>query len=114
MKEACRTNLDIPSLSLLKTVATELNSKVLQQAVELNTKTQPKNVIFQFSSSSHENLTIRVSDLIINPSYPYGGATPDTIAECKCCGISCLEIKCPYSHRGDSIPQMLEKKFLFI
>ena len=48
--------------------------------------------------------------MIINPNYPYIGASPDAIVECKCCGIRCLEIKCPYSHRGDSIPQMLGKK----
>ena len=48
--------------------------------------------------------------MIINPNYPYIGASPDATVECKCCGIRCLEIKCPYSHRGDSIPQMLGKK----
>ena len=69
-----------------------------------------KNVIFQFFSSSQENLTIRYSGLIINLNYPYIGASPDTIVECTCCRIRCLEIKCPYSHRGDSIPQMLGKK----
>ena len=51
---------------------------------ELNTKMQPRNVIFQFFSSSHENLTIRDSRLIINPNYPYIGASPDAIVECKC------------------------------
>ena len=46
MKEACRTNLDIPSLSLIKKIVIELNSEALQQAGEMKTKTQP-NVIFQ-------------------------------------------------------------------
>ena len=43
LREACRTNLDIPSLSL--------NSELLQQTGELNTKRQPKNNIFQFSQA---------------------------------------------------------------
>ena len=60
--------------------------------------------------SSHENLTIRDSDLIINPKYPHIGASLDSIVECKCCGIRCLEIKGPYFNRGDSIPQVLGKK----
>ena len=51
-----------------------------------------------------------ISTHIVNPNYPFIGASPDAIVECKCCGISCLEIKCPYSHRGDSIPKMLGKK----
>ena len=69
-----------------------------------------KECYFSMFSSSLENLTIRDSSLIINPNYPYLGASPDAILECKCCGIRCLEIKWPYSHRGDSIPQMLGKK----
>ena len=48
MKEACRTNLDIPSLSLIKKILIELDSEVLQQTGEMKTKTQPKNFIFQF------------------------------------------------------------------
>ena len=68
-----------------------------------------KENYFSIFSSSHENWTIRDWRLIISPNYPYIGASPDTIVERKCCGVRCLEIKCPYSHRRDSIPQMLEK-----
>ena len=52
-----------------------------------------KECYFSMFSSSLENLTIRDSSLIINPNYPYLGASPDAILECKCCGIRCLEIK---------------------
>ena len=69
-----------------------------------------KECYFSIFSSSHENLTIRDSGLIINPNYPYIGASPDAIVECKCCGVRCLEIKYLYSHRGDSILKILGKK----
>ena len=36
-----------------------------------------KECYFSIFSSSHENLTIRDSGLIINPNYPYIGASPD-------------------------------------
>ena len=59
-----------------------------------------------------------INPWIINPNYPYNGASPDAIVECKCWEIRCLKIKCPCSHRGDSIPQPLkifkncQKKYL--
>ena len=30
---------------------------------------------------------------------PYVGASPDAIVMCDCCGIACLEVKCPFSIR---------------
>ena len=43
------------------------------------------------------------SGLIINPLWPYIGASPDGIVECNCCSKCVLEIKCPYSHRNETI-----------
>ena len=48
MKEACRTNLDIPSLSLIKKICYRVNFRSIATDWELNTKTQPKTVIFPF------------------------------------------------------------------
>ena len=77
----------------------EINSEALQQTGKLiEYENATKECYFSIFSSSHENLTIRDSGLIINPNYPYIGASPDAIVECKCCGIRCLEIKCPYCH----------------
>ena len=33
--------------------------------------------------------------LVINPLYPYLGATPDGFVYCDCCGYGVLEIKSP-------------------
>ena len=70
---------------------------MLQQTGELKNKNAAKECYFSDFSGSHENLTIRDSGLIVNPNYPYIGASPAAIVECKCCGIRCLQIKCPYS-----------------
>jgi len=43
------------------------------------------------------------SGLIINPQWPYIGASPDGIVDCKCCTKRVFEIKCPYSHCGETI-----------
>ena len=51
----------------------------------------------------HTNFTIRDSGLVINPLWPFIGASPDGVISCTCCGQGTLEIKCPYCHRGESV-----------
>ena len=104
MKKACRTNLDIPSLSSIKKNCYQVKFRSIATDWGIEHENAAKECYFSIFSSSHENLIIRDSGLIINPNYPYVGASPDAIVECKYCKIRCLEIKCPYSHREDSIP----------
>ena len=47
------------------------------------------------AKGQHSNFKVMVSGLVVNTKYPHLGASPDGIIECKCCGIGCLEIKCP-------------------
>ena len=37
------------------------------------------------------------------PDYPYLAASPDGLFFCKCCGLSIVEAKCPYSVRNENI-----------
>ena len=46
---------------------------------------------------------VQDSGLVINLVWPFIGATLDGVVSCQCCGEGTLEIKCPYSHRGESI-----------
>ena len=48
-----------------------------------------------------------VSGLVVNTKYPHLGASPDRIIECECCGIGCLEIKCPYCFK-DASPETVD------
>ena len=41
----------------------------------------------------HANLIIQVSGLVINPPWPFIGASPDDFLSCTCCGGGTLEIK---------------------
>ena len=41
--------------------------------------------------------------LFIKPDYPYLAASPDGLFLCKCCGLSIVEAKCPYSVRNENI-----------
>lgn len=56
----------------------------------------------------HENFEIRDSGLVINPKYPFLGASPDAVASCHCCGEIVVEIKCPYCRRDKSISDEID------
>ena len=45
----------------------------------------------------HKNIKVQECGLFLDESFCFIGASPDSIINCDCCGLSCLEIKCPYS-----------------
>ena len=47
--------------------------------------------------SSHQNVTISPSGLIVRPDLPHLGASPDALIKCDCHGEGVVEIKCPSS-----------------
>ena len=47
--------------------------------------------------SHHTNLTVRKGGLVINPQYPWLGASPDGILTCDCHEMGVLEVKAPSS-----------------
>ena len=55
-------------------------------------KDETRAVYVVVVSKEHQSSSIKTSGLIINPCWPYIGASPDGIVECSCCGVRCLEI----------------------
>ena len=52
----------------------------------------------------HQGVCVRCCGLVVNPKYPFLGASPDGILSCTCCSDTVLvEIKCPYKYR-DQLP----------
>ena len=49
------------------------------------------------------------SGFYICKAYPFIGASPDGLVECKCCGEGLLEIKCLWTYRGLSIKEYAAK-----
>lgn len=47
----------------------------------------------------HIKAHIVESGLHVSKQYPYMGASPDGLVQCKCCGNGLLEIKCTYTHK---------------
>ena len=59
-------------------------------------------------SPQHEDFETKDSGLVINPSYPHLGASPDGFVSCHCCGLGTLEIKCPYCVKNQSPENFVE------
>lgn len=59
---------------------------------------------------NHENFEFKDSELLLNPKYPYIGASPDGIGNCSCSGEVCVEIKCPFCKRDAKLEISLDKK----
>ena len=52
----------------------------------------------------HQGVCVRCCGLVVNPKYPFLGASPDGILSCTCCSDTVLvEIKRPYKYR-DQLP----------
>ena len=55
--------------------------------------------------ASHDNFQIELSGFVINPDFPYIGATPDGMVSCDCCGSGIVEIKCPYCAHDSTVKE---------
>ena len=58
-----------------------------------------KDIYISISKRKHVNFSFKECGLFVDKKFRFIGASPDGIAECKCCGIRCVEIKCPYTAR---------------
>ena len=50
-------------------------------------------------ASLHNEHTVRKAGHFISREHPFLAASPDGIIACSCCGMGCLEVKCPYNCR---------------
>ena len=103
-REVLHTDFSQPSLSLIKSICypAEYQFTTVPCQYGLDNEDKARSVYFEKFVERHDSLMIIKSGLILNPSYPFMGATPDGIVHCSCCGTGTLEIKCPYSCRERS------------
>lgn len=88
-----------PSAVKFKTVATKWGCEH-----EKNARDRYQNEM----SMCHDGLVVTDSGIVINPEYPYLGASPDAIVHCNCCGEGCLEIQCPYCTRDKKLDENVD------
>ena len=93
MKDACRTNQENPAKSLIKKICYKNKFRSIATDWGCMHEDEAQAAYVDVFSEEHQNFSVKTSGLIINPCWPYIGASPDSIVECSCCGMRCLEIK---------------------
>ncbi|CAG9772931.1 unnamed protein product [Ceutorhynchus assimilis] len=76
-KAVCRTTIQKPSLTVVKGVC-------YPQKYE------------KYYKDQHTNFMLSASGFIICQKHPEVAASPDGLVSCSCCGLGCVEVKCPY------------------
>lgn len=101
MHAVCHTNIDHPSVSLVKRICAPASVAFTSAATDWGTRkeTVAKKVYTAKMNTEHTNFACQEAGLILNENYPQFGASPDGHTTCDCCGKGCLEIKCPFSMR---------------
>ncbi len=60
------------------------------------------------------NFSLSKSGLVLDPNYPFLGASPDGTIKCACCKPGVLEIKCPYSCQSESFLRKASESQVFL
>ena len=105
MRVVCHTNLAHPSPSLIKTICypEEFGFSSKQTAYGSKNEKKASEMYYKTTVKDHLDFKLSESGLVINPKWPFVGASPDGVVSCHCCGKGVLEVKCPYSHQNTDI-----------
>lgn len=97
VKEVCSVKSYDSNTSLIKSICYPLANSFKNKGTEWGITHETDGKLFYMDNlkNNHTNFSVNNSGLIINPKFPFIGASPDGIICCDCCGKGCLEIKCP-------------------
>lgn len=97
-KRVCHTSLEVPSLSLLKSICycEKVSFQIKAMSYGLNHEEIALKEYEKTVGPNHTNFNVRKAGFLISSKLPIIGASPDGIVSCDSCGIGCVEIKCPY------------------
>ena len=99
LREAVYTNHMQPSISLIKSICYPEQRQFTSAACQYGCKHEDtaRQAYHEKLKMKHKNFIVIQCGLILDPEFPFMGATPDGLVNCKCCGSGVLEIKCPFS-----------------
>ena len=94
MKAVCRTDPGNPAQSLIKSICYPEAFSFTTAATKWGCKheKQGQEMYLAVNKLKHHDLSVAGSGLVINPQWPFIGASPDGIINCTCCGKGVLEI----------------------
>ena len=101
LKSAIATNVMKPSVSLIKLIyyPDPTVDRFVSAACSYGFQYEDtaRKEYMAAMKEGHIDFEINKSGLIIDPIYPFIGASPDGLVCCTCCGCGVLEVKCPFS-----------------
>ena len=115
-KSAAHTSGLKPSLSLIKRICYPEEYSFSTEATkwgykhESTARAEYKSLMLK----KHKGFKLFESGLIICPTLPHLGASPDGIIECDCHGRGTIEIKCPFSCRKKGFEEASENSTFFL
>ncbi|KAH3709720.1 uncharacterized protein LOC127857083 [Dreissena polymorpha] len=106
-KAVCSTNPVKPSASLVKGICYPDDNTFQTAATKWGKDHEEiaRNKLMEGLIADHEGVVMMDCGLFISPEKPFLGASPDGIVSCLCCGSACVEIKCPFNIRSESIQE---------
>ncbi|KAK9962094.1 hypothetical protein ABG768_019065 [Culter alburnus] len=102
------SDLDNPALSTVKAVCYPNSVATNQCPATAWGKQNEENGRTQYKVQTmkhHCDMQLTECGFIINPKFPQVGASPDGLVQCTCCGKGCIEIKCPYKYRNNTVEE---------
>lgn len=106
MKSVCKTKVDSPSKSVINDICylNKFSSQATKWGCD-HEKEAKQTYLKLLISKGHEDVVIKDVGFVIDPKFPYMGASPDGIASCKCCGDVLVEVKCPFCRKDFDIDE---------
>ena len=116
IKAAVSTPSEKPALSLIKAICYPQMMKFSTAATRwgIDNEEAARQEFIKLQSKKHDSLIVKKCGLFLSSESPYLGATPDGLVECSCngCVPRCLEIKCPFKLRNDTLKDPPKDSFL--
>ena len=95
----------LPQKALRFMASEEMKGKPLEHTAPLFLKKDAIKAFMSDVASQHEGglQGFKQCRLFIKPDNPYLASSPDGLFRCKCCGLSTVEAKCPYTVKNHLI-----------
>lgn len=98
-RKACHSDVSQPSKSLILIICYPQKNKFKSDATTYGCDTEKVALSYLevYLKNEHKDAEIKESGLIRSCDFPFLGATPDGLLNCKCCDKKyVIEIKCPF------------------
>ena len=105
LKAAVCTDKSQPSLCLIRSVCYPESNCFKTKAMSWGCEHEitALEAFVSQERTKHTKYEVCNSGLVIHPSYPFMGSSPDSFVKCECCGSVVIEVKCLYSCKQESV-----------